>query len=73
MVVMHFDAEGWYTEEALRARYDLDARVLRRAREEEGLACKQVGGRRWYKGQWLLAWLEAGKTGSADGDRSDPA
>jgi hypothetical protein len=58
---LRLEPEGWYTEEQLRI-MGLDGDQLARARRSEGLKYRQIGRRRWYKGAWVLQWLEAEPT-----------
>jgi hypothetical protein len=56
------NANDWYAEETLRA-MGFSTAILDRARIKGELRCKALGKRsRLYKGQWVLDWLEDGKT-----------
>ena len=70
---IRFDPETWYTENELRARLDWDEKLLARARRDEGRLCRQIGWERWYKGEWLLEWLERVGPAWAQGREYHPA
>lgn len=49
--------EAYYTEEQLRI-FGLDGEALTEARDSRKLRYKEVGGTIWYKGEWVMAWLD---------------
>lgn len=59
--VLRLIPHRYYTEESLRC-MGLSGSTLARARERDGLRCKEIGKRqRMYKGQWVIDWLERSK------------
>ncbi len=58
--MIRIEAEGWYEEHQLRI-LGLDGDGIDKAVEKGELRQKVVGETTWYKGEWLLAWLEGRK------------
>lgn len=56
------DPAAWYTEHELREAGMFTEAALKRARERDGLRCKEIRrGHRVYRGSWLLKWLGVGR------------
>jgi hypothetical protein len=55
--VLKIEPEGWYLEHQLRI-MGLDGEGLEKARDKKQLRYKVVGEEVWYKGAWLIEWLE---------------
>jgi hypothetical protein len=59
------DADGWYADGAVRLLFEMPSATLCRARRTGGLRFARRGQKIWYRGQWLIDWLERGKAQAA--------
>jgi hypothetical protein len=59
------DPDGWYTDGAARLLLDVTSATLARARRAGELRAARRGLRVWYRGQWLIDWLERGAASDA--------
>jgi hypothetical protein len=57
--VIHIDPDGIYDDVLLYAALETSANTLARARREGRLRYSRQGKRIFYRGSWVLAWLEA--------------
>ncbi len=55
--MIKIESEAWYEEYQLR-QMGLDGEGLEKAVEKKQLRAKRIGETTWYKGAWLLEWLE---------------
>jgi hypothetical protein len=53
------DPDGFYTEVDLVVLLEIGRAVLDRARRRGELKCAQKGRYRYFKGEWVLRWLES--------------
>lgn len=60
------DPDSWYVDAAARMLLDLPGSTLARARRAGELPYARRGPRVWYRGAWLIAWLENGKEVARD-------
>lgn len=68
-----FLPDRFYPEAEVIGRFGFSAARLKVARESEGLRyeCREKGGgKRIYRGEWLIKWLERDREGSGDGGSS---
>ena len=57
---LQFEPEAFYGEYTLLINRQFTSEALRKARKSGALRCSEPArGKRFYKGAWLLAWLEA--------------
>lgn len=57
---VRFEAGSIYDESAVRTALGLTEHALRRGRSREGLRSSRRGRKRFYRGEWILAWLSGG-------------
>lgn len=56
--MLRLEPNVWYDEDTLRLR-GIDGKALADGRRSGKLRCRRVGRLRYYKGEWLTAWLES--------------
>ena len=62
--MLKIEPEGWYEHDQLRT-MGLDGDALEEAVVAKQLRRKDVKGTWWYKGAWLIGWLEREEVGAS--------
>lgn len=57
-MTMVIEPERYYTEDSLRVLFDLESETIREACEAGELRFRDLGGRMYFKGTWLVEWLD---------------
>lgn len=65
---VQIDAGGYYDSEAVGKLLKMSPAAITRAVNSGQLRCSIRGGRKWYRGQWLIDWLEGKETKPQTGE-----
>jgi hypothetical protein len=63
------EPDGWYTDATARLLLDVPGATLAHARRTKSLRFTRRGIRIFYRGQWLIDWLESGTGKAVEYDR----